>query len=197
MHFLVSLPVRMLNCESDLNQIRRMIPLALERVHFWSLRNISLCLITSCFVCLLNFGELRNFFWNFSWKIAKPFSSLLKKKKRRKHKVCHHAGGVPSFVLCNSDLSTSSPWPYILQGVRILGTFDNEIPRSFLFLEDVVAPKTLISDIDECAQENGGCKQLCINLPGSYQCSCKAGFLMIYDGKTCEGLSLRLILSRR
>ena len=31
-------------------------------------------------------------------------------------------------------------------------------------------------DIDECASNNGGCAQNCHNSPGSYSCSCNAGY---------------------
>lgn len=31
-------------------------------------------------------------------------------------------------------------------------------------------------DINECADKNGGCRQKCINSPGSYACACNAGY---------------------
>ncbi|XP_055387901.1 uncharacterized protein LOC129616312 isoform X2 [Condylostylus longicornis] len=31
-------------------------------------------------------------------------------------------------------------------------------------------------DINECAKQNGGCDQKCVNSPGSYGCSCNTGF---------------------
>ena len=40
-------------------------------------------------------------------------------------------------------------------------------------------------DVDECASNNGGCDQICINNPGSYQCGCNQGY--ISDGKRCQG----------
>ena len=39
-------------------------------------------------------------------------------------------------------------------------------------------------DIDECATGNTTCQQVCINVPGSYQCSCFPGYLY---NDTCEG----------
>uniref|UniRef100_A0A914SFM9 EGF-like domain-containing protein n=1 Tax=Parascaris equorum TaxID=6256 RepID=A0A914SFM9_PAREQ len=59
----------------------------------------------------------------------------------------------------------------------------------------------LVSDMNECGVDNGGCEQLCENTPGSFQCSCKPGYILTYDGKTCEGeltsylffLSLKLL----
>ena len=32
------------------------------------------------------------------------------------------------------------------------------------------------TDINECASQNGGCKQVCTNSNGSFQCSCYSGF---------------------
>ena len=45
-----------------------------------------------------------------------------------------------------------------------------------------------ISDIDECAVNNGNCSEfaICTNIPGSYNCSCLTGFTG--DGFGCIGL---------
>ncbi len=43
-----------------------------------------------------------------------------------------------------------------------------------------------LSDIDECAKGNGGCNQTCTNSIGSYQCSCKSGYLLNQDGRGCD-----------
>uniref|UniRef100_A0A182SAJ4 EGF-like domain-containing protein n=1 Tax=Anopheles maculatus TaxID=74869 RepID=A0A182SAJ4_9DIPT len=43
-------------------------------------------------------------------------------------------------------------------------------------------------DIDECAENNGGCEQTCINKPGSYECSCEPGLQIdTLNGHTCIG----------
>ena len=42
-------------------------------------------------------------------------------------------------------------------------------------------------DIDECAVDNGGCGQICVNKPGSFECQCKEGYALTDDGKTCNG----------
>ena len=42
-------------------------------------------------------------------------------------------------------------------------------------------------DIDECATANGGCDQICVNKPGSFECKCNAGYLLADDKKTCNG----------
>ena len=43
------------------------------------------------------------------------------------------------------------------------------------------------TDIDECADKNGGCEQICNNTPGSFQCSCSAGFTLVSDA-FCSGI---------
>lgn len=34
----------------------------------------------------------------------------------------------------------------------------------------------LYTDIDECAVNNGGCNDKCVDTDGSYSCSCKPGY---------------------
>uniref|UniRef100_A0A6P4FNB6 Fibrillin-1 isoform X1 n=1 Tax=Drosophila rhopaloa TaxID=1041015 RepID=A0A6P4FNB6_DRORH len=41
-------------------------------------------------------------------------------------------------------------------------------------------------DIDECLESNGGCTEICENMPGEYKCACQTGYKIdISDGKTC------------
>ncbi len=50
------------------------------------------------------------------------------------------------------------------------------------------APSLSHTDVNECAQENGGCAQICTNEPGGFSCSCEPGFeLSPADLKTCQG----------
>ena len=42
------------------------------------------------------------------------------------------------------------------------------------------------ADVDECMSTNGGCDQVCLNLIGSYLCSCNAGY-SLESGSTCSG----------
>ena len=44
-------------------------------------------------------------------------------------------------------------------------------------------------DVDEC-RENVLCDQfdgICMNLPGTFQCSCKHGYMLMTDNQTCQG----------
>lgn len=34
---------------------------------------------------------------------------------------------------------------------------------------------------------NGGCEDFCTNSEGSYECSCKQGFALMPDHRTCTG----------
>lgn len=40
-------------------------------------------------------------------------------------------------------------------------------------------------DVDECEKNNGGCDQICNNTAGSFHCSCKIGYALQSDNKTC------------
>ena len=42
-------------------------------------------------------------------------------------------------------------------------------------------------DIDECTKANGGCNHTCHNTNGSYYCTCKEGFILKEDQRTCSG----------
>ena len=37
-------------------------------------------------------------------------------------------------------------------------------------------------DIAECDEDNGGCEQICTNTEGSYECSCRDGYVQNGDG---------------
>ena len=48
----------------------------------------------------------------------------------------------------------------------------------------------LVSDINECLTNNGGCNQTCHNSIGSYSCSCGIGFELHIDKHDCNGRSM-------
>lgn len=39
---------------------------------------------------------------------------------------------------------------------------------------------------DECAKNNGGCTQRCVDTPVGYYCDCDKGYKLI-DNRTCDG----------
>ena len=47
----------------------------------------------------------------------------------------------------------------------------------------------MITDINECGTDNGGCEQICTNTNSSYMyyCSCNSGYILDGDGHTCNG----------
>ena len=57
-----------------------------------------------------------------------------------------------------------------------------------LFIHFVVKP-FLLTDIDECSSADlNECDGTCININGSYICSCPSGYYVDLDGHTCVGM---------
>ena len=44
---------------------------------------------------------------------------------------------------------------------------------------------SILTDVDECADNNGGCQQVCVNTMGSYECQCTHGFFLSDNQHTC------------
>uniref|UniRef100_H3CFP6 Signal peptide, CUB and EGF-like domain-containing protein 1 n=1 Tax=Tetraodon nigroviridis TaxID=99883 RepID=H3CFP6_TETNG len=44
---------------------------------------------------------------------------------------------------------------------------------------------SILIDVDECADNNGGCQQVCVNTMGSYECQCTDGFFLSDNQHTC------------
>lgn len=49
-------------------------------------------------------------------------------------------------------------------------------------------------DTNECLNNNGGCAHVCTNNNGSYACSCKPGYLLAPDSKTCVGETMQRLI---
>ena len=45
----------------------------------------------------------------------------------------------------------------------------------------------VISDVNECTDDNGGCDHICTDTEGAYTCSCREGYELQADGAICEG----------
>ena len=45
----------------------------------------------------------------------------------------------------------------------------------------------VLSDYDECGDNNGGCGQICNNTVGSFFCSCLSGYELDEDKTSCNG----------
>uniref|UniRef100_A0A8D1X4Z7 Signal peptide, CUB and EGF-like domain-containing protein 2 n=1 Tax=Sus scrofa TaxID=9823 RepID=A0A8D1X4Z7_PIG len=43
-----------------------------------------------------------------------------------------------------------------------------------------------VTDVDECQTRNGGCDHVCRNTAGSFDCSCRKGFKLLTDEKSCQ-----------
>lgn len=52
----------------------------------------------------------------------------------------------------------------------------------FFFLKGVE-----IDVIDSCAEGNGGCEHDCLHTSEGAVCSCRSGYTLQADGKSCEG----------
>lgn len=44
-----------------------------------------------------------------------------------------------------------------------------------------------LADIDECLESNGGCAEICNNLPGTHECACRKGYQLKESDGSCEG----------
>ena len=45
------------------------------------------------------------------------------------------------------------------------------------------------TDVDECTLNTHNCEHTCENTIGSFLCGCNAGYELISDGRTCEGMN--------
>lgn len=50
-----------------------------------------------------------------------------------------------------------------------------------------------LPDINECANNNGGCEHECENNDGSYSCTCQSGRSLNDDGHSCSGMTYTVL----
>ena len=43
------------------------------------------------------------------------------------------------------------------------------------------------TDINECEDSNGNCTHVCTNTIGHFMCSCRTGYMLDTDNRTCKG----------
>lgn len=49
------------------------------------------------------------------------------------------------------------------------------------------------ADQDDCALNNGGCSDICVQGPFGAQCVCRPGYQLLNDSKTCDDINECLI----
>ena len=86
---------------------------------------------------------------------------------------------------------------YMIQVPRHLRVYDYMYDSLFICTQEKSRRSSLtlatkyfntISDVDECTLHNSGCSQICTNTFGSYVCSCRTGFRLATNGRSCEGI---------
>ena len=45
----------------------------------------------------------------------------------------------------------------------------------------------IVPDINECVENRDNCEQLCNNRAGAFTCSCRSGYQLDSDGRSCTG----------
>ena len=45
-------------------------------------------------------------------------------------------------------------------------------------------------DVDECQTSNGECAEFCNNTDGSFECSCRTGYMLAADDANCNGMTI-------
>ena len=46
--------------------------------------------------------------------------------------------------------------------------------------------------MNECQIDNGGCKQVCVDMPISFECLCEPGFILAANDRDCDGEQIYL-----
>lgn len=104
------------------------------------------------------------------------------------HQKSHAIGVWTNLKLLRSSQSKES---WLKRGMAFKGSSSSMCVESLVGLKAIcclIAPVFVLTDVNECWRYSGRlCAQKCENTPGSYRCSCTAGFSLAFDGKNCEG----------
>ena len=91
---------------------------------------------------------------------------------------------IPSIILLNSVIrKTGNSTSYLVFIVRLKKSLSTCFLIGKMYSEILIS----FSDIDECADNNGGCQMGCTNTIGSFECTCEEGFVLSMDYLTCAG----------
>lgn len=72
------------------------------------------------------------------------------------------------------------------QGVRKLFTYYHIVRAILVSVDKVLTWSVSLEDVDECGENPCGEDADCVNLPGTFFCSCQKGFAQGADGQ-CAG----------
>ncbi|XP_047124114.1 uncharacterized protein LOC101237974 isoform X1 [Hydra vulgaris] len=131
-------------------------------------------------VTIVNRGDRGDYLTNFQVHVG---SNLVVRQNPVCHDIVRYAGDAEAIRLqCNPPI----PGKYV--GLQMFGT-------GVLSVCEVIVASRLGSLSDYCQIENGGCDQICHNECGSRKttCSCRPGFKLAYDGKSCFDIDECLI----
>ena len=100
--------------------------------------------------------------------------------------------GIPELGGNCSQICVNTPGFFECQcniGYRLSSDgFTCEGVYSIIYLASQLYNHYMPTDIDECLDDNGGCNHTCINIVGSYECSCWQGYFLSDDQHTCVGM---------
>eukprot|EP00058_Branchiostoma_floridae_P019575 XP_002605065.1 hypothetical protein BRAFLDRAFT_124137 [Branchiostoma floridae] len=85
----------------------------------------------------------------------------------------------------------------VIEGLQAGVLFKVEIITIGVRFESLSLVGHNATESDECATVNGWCDQICANVPGSYRCFCRQGFVLMADAHGCGAVDppINLVIS--
>ena len=74
----------------------------------------------------------------------------------------------------------------IAKGISLFPRFFAWCIPTSIFIQRMIFALVIL-DIDECAENHDNCEQLCNNRAGDFTCSCRSGYQLDSDGRSCTG----------